>query len=199
MTPEKIKRYRERANRAKRELLKEKQQYGHINDGSGKRYLAPVYYVLAGDNDKALAFYRWFEAEFDDDIGEPVFDLYWALAEFRAGNTAQARYRLQIAMLNNLYLLPFLFNKPIDKLDIWHWSNRTDSRYLSEIQEYLHEPTPAERQWIEVEYNSQPLTALRQEYIATYHQLKHERGVPKRTEILDQWHKFSTPFLQKPT
>jgi hypothetical protein len=56
MTPEERKRYRERANRAKRELLKEKQQYGYINDGSGKRYLAPVYYVLAGDNDKALAF-----------------------------------------------------------------------------------------------------------------------------------------------
>lgn len=74
MTPEEIKRYRERANRAKRELLKEKQQYGYINDGSGKRYLAPVYYVLAGDNDKALAFYTWFEEEFDDDIGEPVFD-----------------------------------------------------------------------------------------------------------------------------
>ena len=198
MTPEEIKRYRERANRAKRELLKEKQQYGYINDSSGKRYLAPIYYVLAGDNDKALAFYTWFEEEFDDDIGEPVFDLYWVLAELRAGNTAQARYRLQIVMLNNLYLLPFLFNKPIDRLDIWHWSNQADNSYLSEIQEYLHEPTPAERQWIEAEYNSQPLTTLRQEYIATYHQLKHERDVPKRTEILDKWRTFSATFLQKP-
>jgi len=61
MTPEERKRYRERANRAKRELLKEKQQYGYINDGSGKRYLAPVYYVLAGDNDKALAFYTSYQ------------------------------------------------------------------------------------------------------------------------------------------
>lgn len=198
MIPAEIKRYRERANRAKRELLKEKQQYGYINDGSGKRYLAPVYYVLAGDNDKALAFYTWFEEEFDDDIGEPVFDLYWALAEFRAGNTAQARYRLQIVMLNNLYLLPLLFNKPINRLDIWHYSNQADSSYLSEIQEYVHEPTPAERQWIEAEYNSQPLTTLRQEYIATYHQLKHERGLPKRTKILDKWRKFSAIFLQKP-
>jgi hypothetical protein len=69
MTPEQTKRYRERANRAKRELLKEKQQYGYINDGSGKRYLAPVYYVLAGANDEALAFYTWFEEEFADNIG----------------------------------------------------------------------------------------------------------------------------------
>lgn len=52
-----------------------------------KRYLAPLYYILAGDNDKALAFYTWFEEEFSDDIGEPVFDLYWVLAECRAGNT----------------------------------------------------------------------------------------------------------------
>ena len=50
MTPEQIKRYRERANRVKRELLKEKQQYGYINDGSGKRYLAPVYYVYPSTN-----------------------------------------------------------------------------------------------------------------------------------------------------
>jgi 3',5'-cyclic AMP phosphodiesterase CpdA len=198
MTLEERKRYRERANRAKRELLKEKEQYGYINDGSGKRYLAPVYYVLAGDHDKALAFYTWFEEEFSDDIGEPVFDLYWVLAEYRAGNTTQASYRLQIAMLNNLYLLPFLCNKPIGTLDIWHESTQAASSYLREIQEYLHEPTPAERQWIEAEYNSQLFETLRQEYIATYHQLKHERDVPKRKAITAKWDNFSTPLLQKP-
>lgn len=78
--------FRERANRARRGLLNEKKKYGYINDGSGKRYRAGVYYLLSGDVEKALEFYSWFEQEFPDDIGEPISELYWALAHYRAGN-----------------------------------------------------------------------------------------------------------------
>jgi len=54
------KKFRERANRARRGLLNEKKEYGYINDGSGKRYRAGVFYLLSGDVKKALEFYSWF-------------------------------------------------------------------------------------------------------------------------------------------
>ncbi len=124
MISEEKKRFRDRANRNRLALLKEKEQHGYINDGSGKRYRAGVFFVLVGENRKALEFFSWFESEFPDDIGEPVFNLYWTLAEYRNGSEDQARYRLQHAMLSNLYMLPFLFGEPLGLLDIWHSSNQ---------------------------------------------------------------------------
>ena len=65
------KKYRDRANRARRELLKEKEKFGAISDGSGKRYRVCVYFVLSGAPEKAAEFLDWFEKEFPDDVGEP--------------------------------------------------------------------------------------------------------------------------------
>ena len=198
MTPEEKKQYRDRANRARRALLKEKEEHGYIHDGSGKRYEVPIYYVLAGQHNKALEFYSWFESEFPDDVGEPLFALYWALAALRADQTAYARYRLQNAMLGNLYILPFLFREPIKTLDIWHWSNWADNNYLNTVADFLDEPTEEERQWIKNEYNTPTFSILRDKYIFTYHHLKHERDTQKRHEILEQWKVFSEPFLENP-
>lgn len=79
------KKYRDRANRARRELLKEKEKFGAISDGSGKRYRVCVYFVLSGAPEKAVEFMDWFEKEFPDDVGEPAFLLYAALAYYRVG------------------------------------------------------------------------------------------------------------------
>jgi hypothetical protein len=198
MNPEDKKRFRDRANQARRALLKEKDKYGYINDGAGKRYRAAVYYILGGANEQALEFYSWFESEFSDDIGEPLFNLFWALAEFRAGHEEQARYRLQLAMLSNLYMLPFLIHEPISPLDIWHSSNMDCLEYLREIEEFLAEPTDEERQWFRKEYHSQQFSALRNEYISVFHELDHERDFQKRGAILNKWREFLAQSVVAP-
>lgn len=78
MLTDEQKKYRDRANRARRELLKEKEKFGAISDGSGKRYRVCVYFVLSGAPEKAVEFMDWFEKEFPDDVGEPAFLLYAA-------------------------------------------------------------------------------------------------------------------------
>ena len=196
MTTEERKRFRNRANRAKRELLKEKDKCGYFDDRSGKRYRIPVFYILAGENDKALDFFSWYEKEFPDDIGEPIFHLYWALSEFKAGHKKEASYRLKIAMLANLYMLPFLFQEPIEMLAIWHASNRAHPDYLYEIKEYLDEPTPKEREWIKSEYNTQAFVILRDEYINTFSKLNNEHDIQRRSEILNRWYQFSEQYFK---
>ncbi len=196
MTSSEQKKFRDRANRARRGLLKEKEECGYINDESGKRYRAAVYYVLAGANDKALDFYTWFEDEFPDDIGEPVFDLYWALAESRAGHEKEASYRLQVAMISNIYMLPYLFREPIETLDIWHHSNPSAPDYLYDIEEFLDEPTVEEREWIKGKYMSQAFTDLRNGYISAYHSLKYEHNFQKRSDILNKWYLFSAEHFE---
>ncbi len=197
MTPEDKKRYRDRANRGRRALLTEKEQHGYISDGAGKRYNVPIYYVLAGANDKALDFYSWYESEFPDDVGEPIFNLYWALAEFRADHIKEAEYKLKITMISNMYMLPFLFHEPIEQLDIWHSSTVEHLSYLYEAEAFLKEPTEAERLWIKQSYDSQQFLDLRNGYIAAYSALQHEHDFHKRGDILNKWRKLSAKLLEE--
>ena len=112
LTPEQ-KKYRDRANRARRELFKEKETFGAARDGSGKRYRVCVYYVMSGAPEKAVEFLQWFSEEFPDDVGEPVFLLHAALAYRRTGQQHPATRYLVDAMLSNLYLLPYLYGQPL--------------------------------------------------------------------------------------
>jgi len=143
-----------------------------------------------------LEFYAWFEREFQDDIGEPVFDLYWALAMYRAGDLREARFRLQTAMLQNIYMLPLLYGEPINKLKIWHGSNQEHPEYLDEIEEYLAAPTVEEREWMRAEFQGERFTQLREGYIDTFRQLLDERTIEKRSAILTKWTRFSAGFFE---
>lgn len=188
------KKYRERANRAWRELRKEKETYGEIDDGAGKRYRAPVDYVLAGDPEKALEVYGWVEHELPDDIGEPAFDLYWVLAAYRAGEMEEARRRFPAAMIHNLYMVPYLIGEPWEPLKIWHGTNQQRPEYLAEIEDLLQEPTVEEREWMRQAFHSEPLTRLREQCIEHFEKLHGERDIERRREILDSWRRVEADW-----
>lgn len=181
------KRYRDRANRAMRELRNEKDRHGFINDGAGRRYRVGVYFLLAGDVAAASQAFDWFEGEFDDDVGEPVFLLYGALAAYRSDHLGKARWRLLQAMQSNIYLLPFLSGKALSPLDIWHSSNWHQPDYLLEIESFLAEPAEEERRWIGHELETPPFQKLRDGYLSTFFALKDEADFDKRMSILSTW------------
>ena len=68
---------------------------GFINDQSGKCHRFCVFYVLSGVFEKTLDFSVWFEHAFPEDIGEPIFDLYWTLVYYRTGNIERSGTILQ--------------------------------------------------------------------------------------------------------
>lgn len=178
------KKFHSRAVRARRELEKEKLTYGAIHDGSGKRYLVGVLFLLAGDVLEANKAFDWFYAEFPDDVGEPIFFLYGALAAFRAGHLDMASTRLKETMLSNVYLLPYLIDAEIDAAGIWHSSNWAMESYLDEVGEYLDEPSEGERRWIASQLISEPFVALMREFLSCSRALATESDVSKRRAIL---------------
>ena len=190
MVTDEQKKYRDRANRARRGLIKEKKDFGFISDGSGKRYRACVYYVLSGSPEKAVEFMDWFESEFPDDIGEPAFFLFAALAYHRVGDVNRARKYLLDTMLSNIYLLPILLSDPISEQDMWHPSNRDQEDYMWEIEEFLNEPTDQEREWIKVQFNSEMFVKLRKKYIDTCRAMKHTSNFEERAKILSEWREY---------
>lgn len=185
------KKYRDRANRARRELFKEKEKFGAISDGSGKRYRVCVYFVLSGAPEKATDFLEWFEQEFPDDIGEPAFLLYAALAGYRVGSLRKARRYLLDAMLSNIYMLPHVFSRPMPRQDMWHSSNWVQPDYIYEIEELLKEPTSQEREWIKAQFDGELFTKVREKYVETFGALQHASDFDTRSRILSEWRDYA--------
>lgn len=190
VTSEQKKRFRDRATRAARELKKEKASFGCINDGGGKRYRIGVFFLLAGDVERANEEFDWFYEEFPDDAGEPIFHLYSAITAYRHGDMSKARRRLLDSMLSNIFLLPYLVGKKFSASGIWHPSNWYHENYIFDKEELLKEPTNEEKNWISMELSSASFVALRDGYVATYRALNSEHDITKRTAILSSWHRL---------
>lgn len=194
MLTDEQKKYRDRANRARRELLKEKEKFGAISDGSGKRYRVCVYFVLSGAPEKAAEFLDWFEKEFPDDVGEPAFLLYSALAYYRVGSLGKAQGYLLDTMLSNIYLLPHLFSRPMPKQDMWHSSNWAQPDYIEEIEEFLEGPTSQEREWLKGQFDDEFFTNVRNKYIETFRALQHADDFDTRSSILSEWWEYASSY-----
>lgn len=190
MLTDEQKKYRDRANRARRELLKEKEKFGAISDGSGKRYRVCIYFILSGAPERAAEFMEWFEQEFPDDVGEPAFLLYAALTYYRVGTLGKARSYLLDAMLSNIYMLPYLFSRPLPKQDMWHSSNWAQPDYIEEIEEFLGEPTTQEREWVRAQFEDELFTNIRKKYVETFRALQHAREFDARRRILGEWRNY---------
>ncbi len=191
------KRYRDRANRNWRALRKEQEQFGAISDGGGKRYLAGIYYVLAGEAEKSSAYFAWYESEFPDDVGEPVFLLCWALSVHKTGAVEEARLRFHLAMLSNLYLIPFLLGEPVEEIDMWHSSNRDRAEYLYEVEEWLGDIPQGIVPWLKAEFKMKGAAQLRWEYVKTYHALQSVKEVSERQKLLHSWYEYAEQRVGK--
>ncbi len=185
------KRFRDRAARLKRVLASEKRRYGAIDDSSGRRYRIGPLYALAGDPKEALAYYKWFEKQCPDDVGEPMHWLWWALAAYRFGDVKNANRKLLKTLVRNLYLLPALIGSPIARQDMWHSSNWDQPEFLSQVSpELLPKLSEDERSWIRQQLESALFRRVKDEYVAAHHALLTEKNVERRSTILRHWRKF---------
>ncbi len=185
--PKEPKKIRERITRYERELRKEYNIYGAIDDSSGKRYLLGPLYLLAGDLAGAIRSFEWFEQTFPDDIGEPAHLLCWALALYRSGNIAGASRKLLQTMLSNLYLIPHLLGMEQDRLPIWHSSNFEDKDYLQYVPPEIWELwNKAALQWAQETYNRPEFRRVRARYIEIFTQLISEPRGPRRNQLVGE-------------
>ena len=176
---------RERIRRYERELRKERERIGFIEDRSGKRYLLGPLYMILGDTEGAIRSFEWFETTFPDDIGEPFQYLCWTLALYRSGELEGATQKLRQTMLSNLYLIPHLLGSEQEELDIWHASNWERMDYLEDAPPEIYGLWDEKAlQWVVETYHSPQFRQVRERYIDIYKQLKVERLGPKRSQLV---------------
>ena len=183
--------------RLKRALGHEQKKYGFIDDGAGKRYQIGPLFVLAGELQKAIDFFAWYEKFCADDSGEPLHYLFWSLVLYRTGYLEKANTKLLETMVQNVYLLPTLLGAPPVPYDMWHSSNRENPEYLAEIPaEYIPELSEEEQSWMKAQLASFRFRRVLDEYVSTYHALKTEKAVEKRRKLFSQWRKFLSDTIQ---
>ena len=183
--PKEPKKIRELITRYERELRKESEKFGFIDDSSGKRYLLGPLYLLLDDLAGAVKSFEWFERTFSDDIGEPLHSLCWTLALYRSGNVAGASRKLLQTMLSNLYLIPHLLGLEQNKLNIWHGSNLSEKEYLQYAPPEIWTLwDPPALQWAKETFEGQEFGRIRARYIEIHEQLRDERPGPRRSQLV---------------
>ncbi len=185
--PDTEKKLRARISSYKSAMNKEKRSFGYINDGGGKRYLLfPLYFVL-GDMKRASEYFDWYTTEFEDDVGEPVQKLCWALCLHRLERNEEARRRLADLMLCNLYMIPHVLGRPVESLDIWHSSNDAEPGYAEYLPDEVQQKiTESELAWIAEQYDSPEFVRIRERHIKIYGQLPSIQKTEDRRALLDE-------------
>lgn len=161
--PNSKKKIKQRISSYHRAFKKELETHGFISDGYGKRYLLFSLYFVLNDLEKSEEYFEWFEEEFPADVGEPVMYLCWAISLHRMGKENDARKKLAMLLLSNIYFIPQLLSDiGIEKEDMWHSSNFEEIDYF----DYLPDPvlealTYTELEWIEKLYDSDEFQKLK--------------------------------------
>jgi hypothetical protein len=185
--PETTKALKSRIASYRSSLLKEKKRFGHVNDGDGMRYLLFSLYFVLNDTKETKDYIEWYEEEFSDDMGEPIQKLCWALSLRRMNDEKEAKKLLAETMLTNLYILPKVLDRKIERYDIWHPSSDQSPGYVGYLpKEVISAITEEEKRWISQQYDSSGFGRIRQRYIEIYHDLKDTSDLSERGRLLDE-------------
>jgi hypothetical protein len=176
---------RSRISAYRNSLKAEKRRFGFFDDGYGKRYILFWLYFVLGDLKESQTYIRWYNKNFEDDIGEPVHKLCNALIHFRFGKTDKAKYLLADLMLSNLYIIPIVIGKEIKRHKIRFGSNYADYEYAEETPiEVQNSITDKEKDWLREMYESMEFHRYRKQYIEIHEQLENTEGVENRSPLV---------------
>lgn len=184
--PTDSKKIRARISSYKSSLRREKKEYGTISDGSGKRMILFWLYFLLNDHDAATDYFEWYEAEFPEDMGDPIQHLCWALSLYRMGNGPAARNRLAIAMLSNSYMIPKILCREMPA-KIRTGSNFEWAEYIDDCPPEIFDAiTESDREWIGTEYDSLDFVRLRKNHRELQEQLETLEVGSERSRVVKQ-------------
>ena len=114
-------------------LLNEKRKFGGYDDSQGRRYVIPQLYLRVEDYKGALRYFKWFEKEFEDDIGFPDFLLAWTITLFQNNKEELALKKAYQTAFSNIYLFDLLLGHEVVATDNPEFISSESYRFAEEI------------------------------------------------------------------
>ena len=188
MTEKQIEKVKLKIGKYKKALAADKRNWGgEYHDGQGIRYIIPALYIKISDYKGGLKYFAWFDKNFPDDSGYPIFLFEWTFVLFKCGKLLEAENKAHITFFSNTYLLDkFLGKKPLqlDKNKSSNWE------YESLVKHFIYTSKDTEftefGEWVETVLQSCIFLDKANEFIELERQLKDEPVGKRRSEIVNQ-------------
>jgi hypothetical protein len=184
MTERQIEKTKAQIVAIRKAIADEKKQWGGYHDGRGLRYAPPQYYVKLNDFKGAMAYFRWFHKNFEDDCCTPYFLFEWCITLFKNGKLKDAEKKAVETFMANTYLIDKFLHKPFHAFDNlpdsnWHKEQLTRYAPYSAEQEALKDFAD----WLSQFVLSDRYIAITTAFIENELQLMTEPVGAKRSEL----------------
>lgn len=188
MTPKQVEKIKDKISKIKRELAADKRRWGGCYDDSrGLRYIPPGLFLRLQDYKGALTYFKWFDKNFSDDSGFPVFLFEWTLTLFKIGDFRSAEKKALKTFFSNSYLFDKFLGKDFLHLDKyegsnWEQADLTDHFEYSKDQKELYDFAD----WINKFLTSDTFYKIANEFVDIERKLKTEPTGATRTKLVER-------------
>ncbi len=140
-------------------------------------------YAKLGDFRGALRYFHWFEEEFPQDIGDPLFHFIWTVALVEKNRTEEARKKAYTTAFSNTYLFDLLLDRPVEPMDKSELISFESLEFAEEIKETCKKyGTERFFSWLQAFVESDEYKDNLNVFIDKSRQIKHtEQGGERRT------------------
>ena len=167
-------------------LNAEKRKHGWYDDSAGNRYLIGELYLKIGAYKLAKKYFDWFDQEFPDDIGFPVFNFGRVRTLFECSAWEEGRSKLIDLERGNTYLIDLLLERPIPDTPKWEWSNIATLDYAKHVLMPCKRLTNKDfTQWLTETTSSPTYQSYKQQYIDIQIQLLDTPPSQLRTNLVE--------------
>jgi hypothetical protein len=129
MTDKQIERVKAKINKFKKALAADKKHWGgYYDDSRGIRYLIPEQYIKIKDYKGGLRYLNWFDKNFPDDSGYPIFLFEWTFILFKCDKLKEAENKAHQTFFSNTYLFDKFLNKEslrLTKNELSNWEHES--------------------------------------------------------------------------
>ncbi len=188
MTEKQIERIKNKIAKIKKGLAADKKHWGgYYHDGGGLRYMPPELYLKIQDYKGSLRYFNWFDKNFPEDSGFPIFLFEWTITLFKTKKLKLAENKVKHTFYSNTYLLDkFLdkellqFNKSEDSN--WQYEQLVDDFKYSKNQEEMKDFA----EWLNSYMKSEDFLEFANEFIEIKAELKDEPVGKRRSYLVNK-------------
>jgi len=191
MTEKQIERIKGTIKFYRARLAAEKRMFGDYDDSPGLRYIIPELYLKIRDYKGAMVYFRWFSKAFPDDIGFPVFNLFWSATLFENNKIPEAIKKAYETAFSNTYLLELINGKDPVQIDKSETIGFENLEYAKQVYKDCIKFITLEFQiWISNLSEFEDFKANLNKFISIQKLIKDEPVGPMRTSLIKESYKF---------
>lgn len=185
MTEKQIERIKLKIDKYKKALAKDKKIWGTHHDGQGIRYAIPTEYIKLKDYNSGLKYLKWFDKNFPEDSGFPIFLFESAFILFKCNKLKEAEDKVHRTFFSNTYLFEKFLEQKILQFER---KESTNWEFESLVKNFPYNKAESEflefADWVEVVLKSQIFLNKLEEFIQIEQKLATEPVGTIRTELV---------------